>query len=49
MHSTLPRKIPEWVEVIRENFSVKRQAYRKLTTEVVLHVFLSVFFFKFYI
>ena len=35
-HSACPRKIPGWIVVVRENFSVNKRSYRKYTTEIVL-------------
>ena len=34
-HSARPRKIPGWIVVVRENISVKKLAYKKVTTENV--------------
>jgi len=48
-HSARPRKIPGWLVVVRENTSVNKRSFRKLTIEIVLRGFLFVFFFKFYI
>ena len=45
-HSACPRKIPRWIVLIHEKFSVNNS---KETIEIVLSRFLSVFFFKFYI
>jgi len=44
VHSASPRKIPGWIVLVREKFSVNKWAY-----EILLSRFLSVFFFKFYI
>ena len=48
-HSARPSKIPGWIVVVRENFSVNKRVCRKQTIEIVLRGFFSVFFFKFYI
>ena len=46
-HSAHLQKIPGWIAVVREIFSVNQQAYRKETIETVLSGFLSDFFFNF--
>ena len=46
-HGALPRKIPGWVVVVREHFSVNKRDYRKQPVEIVLSAFLSVFFSNF--
>ena len=46
-HSALPRKMPGWIVLVRENVSVnKRALYGRRTIEIVLSGFLSAFFFS---
>ena len=47
-NSARPRKMPGWIVLVQENFSVNKRVWRKQTIEIVLRR-LSVFFFKFYI
>ena len=47
-NSARPRKIPQCTVLVCENISVNKQAYRKLTTEIVLREFFVVLFFKCY-
>jgi len=44
-HSACPRKIPEWIVLILENFSENKWAYGKYTIEIVLSGF-SLFSFS---
>ena len=43
-HSARPRKIPGWIVLVRETFSVNKQVCRKQTIEIALRGFLSVAF-----
>ena len=38
-HSARPRKIPEWIVLVRENISVNKRVYRKEAIEIVLRGF----------
>ena len=45
--SARQRKIPGWIDVLRELSSVKKWACREETIEIAIPGFLSVYFFKF--
>ena len=49
LYSVHPRKIPGWIVVICENYSLNKWGYRKEMIEIVLSEFLSVFCLRFYI
>ena len=48
-HSARSRKIPGWIVIVRENFTVNKGVCRTLTIEIVLRGLCLFSFFRFYI
>ena len=46
-HSACPKKIPGWIVLVREKFSVTKRAYKKYASEIVLSGFCLFSFLNF--